>query len=307
MGEILDQLISFQVLKRGDKVKQDKDVNIVLTKNGAVEIRNTLLGRVVKKCDTCPGLEEISEGFEFALPKIPITLLYEVIDFFKQVYDKYKTEAMAHIYLDKTTKRYFVHIPEQEVSSAALDYKRNKNLERANILVMDMHSHHTMNDFFSGTDDGDEKGDRLFAVVGNIQNNGSISIRMGAGKNKIELAVDDVFDTPKSNPDWMNVVKEKKYTYTAGNGKQVGFWNKWNKNESMGTVKREPIAAAGYEDYGFGYVAFGFEDDAQYERYLELSSWPSEIVFENYFYNQNIHAQRRIISEIAELIRGGKI
>ena len=302
MGDTLAQLIGFQLLKTGDKVRTDKAINIVVAKNGTFEIRDTPIGRVAVKTIECPGLEDVKEGLSLTLPKIPITLLYQIMDLFCNVYEEYETEAMAHIYFDKEQKRYFIDIPEQEVSGAAVDYKHNEKLEKDYILVMDIHSHHTMGNFFSGTDNSDEKGDRLYGVIGKLDKGGEISIRAGAGKNKIELTVRDVFETPKMNKEWMKNIKEKvyaPYVYPRGDARPYGEdyeWYGYGRGSKYVQPKGKEIAKV-KTPMAF-WAEVGFYNEQNFESYLMERGWASAEAFMQFYYAQTPGTKNLIVSDI---------
>jgi len=306
MGDTLAQLIGFQLLKTGDKILTNKPVNIVVAKNGTFEVRDTPIGRVSVKTAECPGLEDVKEGLTLTLPKIPVTLLYQIQDLFCKVYEKYKTEAMAHIYYDKANRRYFVDIPEQEVSGAAVDYKHNLELEKKYILVMDIHSHHTMGNFFSGTDNGDEKGDRLYGVIGKLDKGGEISIRAGAGKNKIELSVTDVFDTPKMNKDWMKNIKEKQWpnfggARAFGDDREYGPDYLWWEKDVYGRPIQENkklVSETKFKTPKFFWAELGFDNEQGFDTYLLERGWASVDAFADFYYAQTPATKDLIVLDI---------
>ena len=60
---------------------------------------------------------------------------------------------------------------------------------------MDVHSHGQMNAFFSSVDNHDEKGTRLFLVLGKIGDKmPAWKLRAGIAGHYRELALSDVFD-----------------------------------------------------------------------------------------------------------------
>lgn len=63
------------------------------------------------------------------------------------------------------------------------------------MLVMDAHSHGRMDAFFSSIDNHDEKGTRLFLVLGRIDREAPAwKLRAGIAGYYKELALTDVFD-----------------------------------------------------------------------------------------------------------------
>lgn len=87
---------------------------------------------------------------------------------------------------EQSTKKYFYYVPHQTVTFASVNFFRNPQLEynERYILVADIHSHGTIDAFFSLVDNADELGTRLFAVFGGYQGNymyPDIKIRAGSG------------------------------------------------------------------------------------------------------------------------------
>jgi len=78
---------------------------------------------------------------------------------------------------------YHVREPKQKGAGTSVEYERLGN------VVMDLHSHGKMGAFFSGTDNKDEQGLRLFGVVGNLSGVLRMKMRLGIYGyfNQVEL------------------------------------------------------------------------------------------------------------------------
>jgi PRTRC genetic system protein A len=63
--------------------------------------------------------------------------------------------------------------------------------------LIDLHSHSVMDPFFSPTDNRDEKGFRIFAVIGNVNEEPQILVRVGVYGNYWNIPADMVFDLPE--------------------------------------------------------------------------------------------------------------
>ncbi|MDP2729084.1 MAG: hypothetical protein Q8O55_01210, partial [Dehalococcoidales bacterium] len=81
---------------------------------------------------------------------------------------------------------YRLRLPDQEQSNMNVKYSTLPN------TVLDLHSH-TIKAFFSGTDDRDEQGFRLFAVCGNLTGRTEVRIRVGVYGYFNMLRWDQVF------------------------------------------------------------------------------------------------------------------
>lgn len=138
--------------------------------------------------------------FQMKLPKIPRSIMEEVYTFFLAVKNTMprSNEAATQIFWDKKEKKYFIYYPKQVVDTVSVNFERSVSLEHDmnNILVMDVHSHGVIRPTFSGTDDRDEKGTRLFCVLGDMDDTSAyhFSLRAGTGGNFIPVADEDVFE-----------------------------------------------------------------------------------------------------------------
>lgn len=212
---IHSQLVSYNI---GIPKEFKKSVNYILCKKGAREIRETELGRFIVIPKNVVGLESLEEGFTMKLPKIPFDLLLQSISFFKRVYELHKTESILQIYWNRVDKSYFIYCPEQVVSSASVDFKRNTSLDKKHLPVLEIHSHGSMGAFFSGTDDADEKATRLYAVVGKLNDVfPDILLRASCGGVSIPLDLEDVFDMNANIPEeWLKQISIQERTTING-------------------------------------------------------------------------------------------
>lgn len=114
---------------------------------------------------------------DLILPKIPREILDQVIDLFRSDLQK---ECYVKVVFNGTS--YEVIKPEQQVSKVSVDYTFDPAEIRGKVQVMDIHSHNTMDAFFSGTDDRDECYPGLFGVIGKLDKD-TISMMFRAGYN----------------------------------------------------------------------------------------------------------------------------
>lgn len=176
-----------------------KKVVYVMQGDGVYEQRINKLGTFTTQISkaTIPGLESnLEEGWVLNVPRIPITLLGTTVSFFRSIYSKYSSEVFLQFYYDIKTEEYIVHCPKQTVSRASVRYENDEIFSDANkILVFEIHSHGTMGAFFSGTDDGDEKADRFYGVIGNVNNFfPDLKLRLSVGGVRTDIKVEELFD-----------------------------------------------------------------------------------------------------------------
>ena len=164
----------------------DKAICLIPGGDGRIyELRRTELGEFIAPKDNVVEFPSIRAGFIPALPLIPLSLLSQIISFFRcYMNEREEFEAMAHILWDKEKEDFVVHIPEQEVYKARIhaDLSRESPPEDRYLHYADIHSHNSMAAKFSPTDDRDEKATRLYIVLGRLNRFfPEISVRMSCG------------------------------------------------------------------------------------------------------------------------------
>ncbi len=121
--------------------------------------------------------------FYYKLPKIPIEFFIAARYFFEEIYQEKGTEALLQLFYDEENRTYFWYIPKQEAFSTNVIATRNFLRECKCILVADVHSHGCYNAFWSKQDNDDEKGTRIFGVMGGFTNKETYNecFRLGCG------------------------------------------------------------------------------------------------------------------------------
>ena len=99
------------------------------------------------------------------------------------------------------TERYFalcwddgyrLVVPEQSGTASSLTYR-----PPAGAVIAEFHSHGRGRAFFSGTDDGDEQGFRVYGVVGRLDTpRPELSLRVGVYGHRAPMKWSQVFDAP---------------------------------------------------------------------------------------------------------------
>ena len=117
-------------------------------------------------------LRILEHGFSPALPKIPAELMGQIIAFFRALMtDHGENEAFAQIYWDKAEKRFFAYVPKQSVCKEEVEADLHDcpyDDEERYLCYADIHSHNSMDAFFSGKDDQDERSTGLYLVLGKL-------------------------------------------------------------------------------------------------------------------------------------------
>ena len=176
--------------------KSNKTIVLLPSKDGRIfQMRKTEVGNFIAPAKEMPEFEAVVPKFEMALPKIPMHILMFILNFFKEMSDRFQYEALVHILYDTKHHKYTMRVPKQELSHVSVDCVLEEEYPDYLIHVMDIHSHNVMPARFSATDDNDEKSTRLYAVVGRLNRVfPEISVRAGCAGEFIPIAAEDVFD-----------------------------------------------------------------------------------------------------------------
>ena len=180
-----------------EAVASGKTIAFVPSDNGKVyEVRANKIGVFISPAEKVSIMKKVRAGFIPALPKIPYSILSEILAFFKSyVTEDSEFEALAYIYWSFEDSKFYVHVPKQQVSKASVDSSLPELDEEKYVLVMEIHSHNTMAARFSPTDDRDEKATRLYTVVGRMDKLfPDITTRISVGGKYEEIDPATVFE-----------------------------------------------------------------------------------------------------------------
>ena len=192
-----------------------KAISIVPARDGKVyEIRNTEIGRFITPVEGCDMLSEVKPGFISGLPLIPSKLVMKIFAFFRHfVTEDSENEALLNIYWDKENKEFVADAPQQVATKASVDTQLNEKFaDERYIHYMDIHSHNTMNAFFSPVDDRDEKATRLYTVIGKLNEHApEIKTRISNGGKFLNIDPAQVFEIANFSfpKEWEDNVKIK--------------------------------------------------------------------------------------------------
>ena len=199
-----------------EAVSSGKQIVFVPSSDGKIyEVRNNQIGTFIAEADSVSLFSKVRAGFIPALPKIPYSILLEIIAFFKTfVTEKSENEAMANIYWSFEEEKYRVHVPKQTVTKASVDTNLPDIDEEKFLLVMEVHSHNTMGAVFSRTDDKDEIATRLYTVIGRLDKVfPDMTTRISVGGKHLVIDPAIVFDGIGGEfPEkWKEAVEIRKY------------------------------------------------------------------------------------------------
>ena len=209
-----------------DARASDKVICLFPGSDGKIyEMHKTELGEFIAPKHKIVDFEEVRAGFIPALPRVPMCLIGQIIAFFRSfMRENSEYEALAIIYWDKETKDFFAYVPKQTVSKAEIDADLTDcpyEDEDRYIRYADIHSHNSMEAFFSCVDDDDERGTGLYMVVGKLDHFfPEIRTRIACGGSFVEIDPNVVIEGLEQPypPEWGGMVTCKREKAQSGNG-----------------------------------------------------------------------------------------
>ncbi len=192
----------------------DKVICLIPARDGRIyELRKMEQGEFIAPKNNVVDFSEIRAGFAPALPKIPAQLMGEIIAFFRAfMTENEENEAFVQIYWDKEEKRFFAYVPKQSVCKEEVEANLRGcpyDDEERYICYADIHSHNSMDAFFSGKDDRDERSVGLYFVLGELDHfYPEIKARIFCGDNFVTIdpaTVIEGLDQPFPQ-EWLNQV-----------------------------------------------------------------------------------------------------
>jgi len=126
------------------------------------------------------GLPRLATRIHLRCGKLPGHLLETILGNARQRSWARPTEALYYVQVEhghtcRAQREVRVTYPRQEVGGAHVTYSGNGGPA----VVCEIHSHHEMRAFFSGTDDLDENEFRFYAVCGHIYTAPQMQLRLG--------------------------------------------------------------------------------------------------------------------------------
>lgn len=196
----------------------DQTISFIPAKDGLVyERRVTEAGEFITPAENVSLLGNVFPGFTPFLPLIPYSLFSQALDLFRYMMDAgingEPMEALIHIYWDKAESKFLLHVPNQSVAHAVvLPDKGEEPLDSERYVhYADIHSHNDMDAKFSKMDDQDERANRVYMVVGHLENYfPDLSVRICNGGHHWPIPADLILEPPPTEPfpeEWLGHIK----------------------------------------------------------------------------------------------------
>ena len=143
------------------------------------------------------GLAPIESLVRFTYPPVPQHLVEQILWCAQGAIGEGGNPVEILFHLEWRNEAWQLAIPEQvQTATSVLPTDDGADSSYATALI-DLHSHHGMRAFFSSTDNRDEQGFRVYAVVGNIFQRPEILVRVGCEGVHWIIPATTVFELPE--------------------------------------------------------------------------------------------------------------
>jgi hypothetical protein len=191
----------FPVYLKDESFEPPEDpIHYLVTADGLFQVKENPVFRSCIRVRGIRGLQGQKDEVSWKLPRVPGTLLQQMVGLFREVYRRHKSEAIVLLLYDPATQAYGLSVPEQHVAGGHLSYVPGAT-PPGKIRVGTIHSHAEADAFHSPVDDGDEEhDDGLHVTVGNLNGTFSLSCSLVVDGRRFSLRSRDIFEPPPPGP-----------------------------------------------------------------------------------------------------------
>ncbi len=203
-------------LKDLDFVPPDDPIYYLLTRDGLFLVKRTPFFEAVVPAPGIPWLEPQGSEIRLSAPPLPAALLLEAVAFFRAVYSRYASEAVALLAWREADRTYELVVPHQTVAGGHCDYEV-KEFPPGLLRLGTIHSHAGMEAFHSLRDLEDERfEDGFHLTIGNLETDLTLSCSVVVQGSRGRIPPERLF-TPYPIPweqapleaDWTEEVERK--------------------------------------------------------------------------------------------------
>jgi len=234
----------------------------VVARDGLYLRKRSLLGLSQVQVNGVAHLPAAHEYLEYALPKVPAALMAQVVGFFRAIWERQRSEALALLTWDGSA--FGLIVPEQRAGAASVKHRvETSDVPSGAQLVGSIHSHGALSAGASLTDEADEADfDGIHVVVGDIdERRPSYSAAIVIDGRRFGCRTSLVFGRPRRftepQPAWLERVKpiETAPRKAKANGKaksdgfstpswaEVPTWT-WHDRETLEGILDDAVRVA---------------------------------------------------------------
>ena len=155
------------------------------------------------------GLPKLTPYLRWPYPRVGSPIVLEMLALAQAARNQYgqRIEILFHLLYDDQVAGWKLVVPEQEQGVVHVRPLENgsgqghsssfSSFSSYSEAIVECHSHHQMAAFFSATDNADESGFRLFAVIGRVATTQpQMRVRVGVYRYFYELPASQIFEIP---------------------------------------------------------------------------------------------------------------
>lgn len=236
------------------------------------------------------------EGVQMLVPKIPAKYWLMTLDFYKDIFTKFRTEASVLFYWNLYDKeipedlynehkdgliidgKLVVYCPKQYNTGIRSTFKEDKLMdwfEKNYQCIVETHSHHRMEAFFSGVDNANEMQPRCYGVFGRIITQDDFLLRFCLNGVHALIEPTDVFEIPKRVKRFKRTVVESRVdtVYVDEDGNEVVHGGESTTNTSDGVAEWVYVNNHTYPESWLNMNLSGRDDSPIYDSEDEAHSY----------------------------------
>ena len=193
---MIDKLVTYHIHKRDPLPANDAlAYQYILAGNGVFVRAETRFFTALLPITVCTvrGLPSLRPQFQLLVPRIPARLLDAVLADARRARrpDNGLNEVLYQFHHHGRAVQ--VKKPAQHTTPTSVATSVTTAVADAASIMCDLHSHGNMRDFFSQTDNADEQGARLYAVIGRLDSEPEMRLRVGVYGYWLALPLTAVF------------------------------------------------------------------------------------------------------------------
>lgn len=145
------------------------------------------------------GVGPVEPAVRLDYPRIPAPLVAEALAIAEAARGDAgeRVESLFYFRWEPLAADWVLEVPEQDATPVTVRPRECGPGSPYATALVELHSHHVFEARFSRTDDEDETGFRLFAVIGELDTSPAIRVRVGVHKHLYEIPAREIFDLPE--------------------------------------------------------------------------------------------------------------
>lgn len=203
-------------LKDRDFVPPTDTIYYLLTRDGLFLVKRTPFFEAVVPATGIPWLEPQGPEIRLSAPPLPASLILQAVAFFRAVYARYESEAVALLTWREATRTYELVVPHQTVGGGHCDYEV-REFPAGLMRLGTIHSHAGVEAFHSWRDSQDERfEDGFHLTIGNLDTDLTLSCSVVVQGSRGHIPPERLFspypipwDQAPPETDWAEEVDRK--------------------------------------------------------------------------------------------------